>query len=522
MGGVLNPSRLLCAHCLVLGIGLAVCGHISAAGPNTRVVAVSVPTALQQALDAAEPGDVIEVADGLYSLSGDLTITRSGTEAKPIFIRAKHRGRAEITGRGEVLFKEVAHVVMEGFTFTHCARYRGWPWGNVTLQDCHHVRFTRNTLHLCEDRSMADKKGLQQWVCITGRRSHHNRIDHNLFDRKTMRGDFIAITGDDYGGECCSQHDRIDHNHFRDYQHGGGQNMLETIRAGSNDDGANDVSAFLTIEDNLFERCNGEVEMISLKCSDNRVLRNTILDCHGSVSLRLSNRSVVAGNFFIQTDKADPKLRYGGVRFYGSGHKVYNNYFENLNGYGMCAPLNIMPGSYEQGQPQPERGVVCTPAKNCQVVFNTWVNCNTLRLGYDSSARPLPPRGCVFANNILYGGRDGEALVRFFEAEGIACSGNILFPRGAAKIEVSDADAPPFRIVDPGLAQTEGVWRLETDNGPAANAATGKYLHPTEDMDGQLRGAPPDLGADEYSTLPVRYRPLTPRDVGPDAGPFDP
>ena len=474
---------------------LLLCGAVTA---QERTVPVSTVEGLQQALEAAQPGDVIEVADGTYSLSGNLTVTRSGTEENPIVIRAKHRGRAEITGKGEVLLKGVAYVAMKGFTFTHCARYRGWPWGNVTLQDCHHVRFTRNALRLNEDRSMADKKGLQQWVCITGRKSHHNCIDHNLFDRKTMRGDFITVTGDDYGGECCSQHDRIDRNHFRDYKHGGGQNMLETIRAGSNDDGANDVSAFLTIEENLFERCSGEVEMISLKCSDNRVLRNTIVDCHGSVCLRLSNRSVVAGNSFIQTDKADPKLRYGGVRFYGSGHKVHNNTFENLNGSGMCAPLNIMPGSYEQGRPPPKKGVVCTPAKNCQVVFNTWVNCNALYLGYDSSERPLPPRGCTFANNIIYGGMDTKPLLKFHAADGITCSGNILFPKGKAEVGLSTPDPSAFRIVDPGLIRVGGVWRLRKNTGPGANAAKGPYA------------------------LPICHRPLTPKDVGPDAGPPDP
>ncbi|HEX6431280.1 MAG TPA: hypothetical protein VF008_26500, partial [Niastella sp.] len=48
---------------------------------------------------------------------------------------------------------------------------------------------------------------------------------------------------------------------------------------------------------------------------------------------------------------------------------------------------------------------------------------------------------------------------------------------------------------------------------PLINAASGAYV--TDDMDGQIRGGNPDIGADEYSNATITRRPLTPEDVGP-------
>ncbi|HYO60105.1 hypothetical protein [Archangium sp.] len=49
-----------------------------------RTVQVSTVTALRNAIAAAVAGDRIEVADGAYSLSDWVVVTRSGTAANPI------------------------------------------------------------------------------------------------------------------------------------------------------------------------------------------------------------------------------------------------------------------------------------------------------------------------------------------------------------------------------------------------------------------------------------------------------
>ena len=53
------------------------------------------------------------------------------------------------------------------------------------------------------------------------------------------------------------------------------------------------------IENNLFERCSGEVEVISIKSSDNIIRNNTLLECEGVVALRHGDRNTVNNNLFI-------------------------------------------------------------------------------------------------------------------------------------------------------------------------------------------------------------------------------
>ncbi len=49
---------------------------------------VSTPTGLQNAIAIANPGDEIVLANGTYAITGNLSITRAGTIAQPIVVRA--------------------------------------------------------------------------------------------------------------------------------------------------------------------------------------------------------------------------------------------------------------------------------------------------------------------------------------------------------------------------------------------------------------------------------------------------
>lgn len=74
-----------------------------------RVKRVTPATGLQQALDAAEPGDVITIAPGVYYES--VSVTASGKPGAPIVICAEEGGTATISGGTSPDFKlEFAHV----------------------------------------------------------------------------------------------------------------------------------------------------------------------------------------------------------------------------------------------------------------------------------------------------------------------------------------------------------------------------------------------------------------------------
>mgnify|MGYP002384435643 CR=1 FL=1 len=74
------------------------------------------------------------------------------------------------------------------------------------------------------------------------------------------------------------------------------------------------------VEHNLFERCNGENELISNKSSGNIYRYNTLLDSPGAqLSLRHGNDCIVLGNILRNTE---------GIRILGDRHKVLSNYLE--------------------------------------------------------------------------------------------------------------------------------------------------------------------------------------------------
>ena len=92
--------------------------------------------------------------------------------------------------------------------------------------------------------------------------------------------------------------------------------------------------------------------------------------------------------------------------------------------------------------------------------------------------------------------------------------GNIIYNTNGA----GDMPAGSFIIVDPKLMKdTSGEYHLQKGS-PAIDAGNGDYSTVTLDMDGQLRRAPLDTGADEFSTTAVIARILKPADVGYKTG----
>ena len=252
------------------------------------------PEHLEEAIRGAGVGVTVPLADGVYTTTRPIRIEgKRGTLQDPIVVRAVHRGKAVISGDAGVVIRDCKHLVLEGLTRTQDADQPA-----MLLDNCRHVRVTRNRFRL---RERARPRRMEHWVYVVGAWSGHNRIDHNLFERKVSSGSQVFVRGDDTT-LVCSQHDRVDHNHFRNVVYADGQNGHETIRTGSNDLGATGRSSFTTIEQNLLEQCSGEQEIVSLKSSDNVVRNNTLLNCRGAVCLRLGNRNIVSGNLVLATD----------------------------------------------------------------------------------------------------------------------------------------------------------------------------------------------------------------------------
>jgi hypothetical protein len=407
---------------------------------------------------------------------------KHGTASQPITVVAANRGEAVIND-GQLEIVNSSYVTFEGLKWTNS--------DTLKITSSNNVRLTRNHFRLTEEESL-------DWVLIGGADSHHNRIDHNLFEEKHQLGNFITIDGSE---TQQSQYDLIDHNHFRNIGPRA-ENEMEAIRVGWSE--ISESNGYTIIEYNLFEECDGDPEIISVKSNDNTVRYNTFRASQGTVTQRHGNRGEFYGNFFF----GEGKPGTGGIRVYGQDHKIYNNYFEGLTGTGYDAALQLDGGDVDTSGALSSHWRVY----RATVVNNTFVN-NTSNIEIGANY-DLAPVDSIIANNVVTGS-EGKLFNELMTPENMTYTGNIAWPTGSATIGVTEPTSS-INPVDPLLADDGSVHHISADS-PAIDAGTSGYAFVTEDMDGQARTGTVDIGADEHSSAAATRGPLTATDVGPEA-----
>jgi poly(beta-D-mannuronate) lyase len=315
----------------------------------------------------------------------------------------------------------------------------------------------------------------------------HHRLDHCYFAGKPNESPTMQV-------ECTGEptFHEIDHNHFGP-RPPLGKNGGETMRVGYSHQSMNEGR--VTVEANLFERCDGELEVISNKSCDNVYRGNTFLECAGMMTLRHGNRCRVEGNFFLGNHKRGS----GGIRVIGEDHVVVNNYIDG-----------VMQGAFWVTSGIPDSPLVgYFQARNCLIAFNTVARsqgpCIELAAGLGSSGRTLPPEGITVANN-LFVLEPGEALLKGTEDRGYRWVGNVVSGTDVAPL-------PGLRVSNVSLALTAGLLRFPA-SGPRI-LAEGSFPTVTTDIDGQPRATPLDIGCDQLSSAPVLSHPLSAAEVGP-------
>lgn len=470
---------------------------------------------LLSALKNLNGADIIEILPGEYNLNAKVIITTSATKENPAIIRAKKPGTVKFIGNTWFSFKNASFITLEGMEFLS----NDGP--AVELLGCNNVRVTNNVFHLKETKRSS-------WVYIGDEEgakintSHHNRIDHNLFENKKELGNFITIEGTMAPEFQVSQYDLIDNNYFRDIGPRA-ENVLEAIRIGSSYVSLS--SGFTVIEKNLFERCDGDPEVVSIKSSDDTVRYNTFRECLGVVSLRHGNRSTVDGNYFFGNgrtgefvDNTNKKwiLGTGGVRFCGDNMKITNNYFEGLTGVNWDASLALTNGDADYGM-----GFPLTKhfrSRYILVAFNTFVNNKSnIEIGYDGGGFQnnwwkLPPSEITIANNVVVG-KEGKLIDVITAPINSLLMGNYLFPQNSALIGGKFAD-DEVKVVNPKLEKVGDVWTL-SKHSPIRKKSIGKFPVVNRDIHGQARSVKTDPGCDEINHSNKINKPLTKEDVGP-------
>lgn len=478
-------------------------------------------TDLQSKVNAASPGDTFIVPNGTYN-DFYSSFTVLATAENPITIKAETVGSVTLTGDSHFVFKKSSHLILEGFVFD-CT-------GNntlVKLEASNNIRLTRNVFELTTANSM-------KWIVVTGYYndytfqflSHHNRIDHNIFKNKDTAGNYITIDGtynEDKIINQQSQYDKIDHNYF--YNNGPRiENEKESIRIGNSQ--LSTTSGFTTVEFNLFEDCDGDPEIVSVKSCDNIIRHNTFTKSYGTLTLRQGNRNRVEGNYFfgggkvngvfITSDNQEQTIYTGGIRAYGTDHVIINNYLEGLQGTLFDAPITLTQGDAIDGvntdQSLHYRGERITIANNTLVN-----NAYGIEIGYAKSngAYNHPLKDIIIANTIVMGSEHSMIKIYNDQFGEVTWSNNVMYPTGSAVLNEDgySFSSSEVSIEHPNLGLTGNLWKA-TYTTPM-KAYTASTLTIDEDIDGQARSLLSTVGADNYSTESVLYAPVGIDDVGP-------
>ncbi|MBT5828932.1 MAG: hypothetical protein HOH77_01960, partial [Candidatus Latescibacteria bacterium] len=298
----------------------------------------------------------------------------------------------------------------------------------------------------------------------------------------------------------------IHHNHFVDIPDGKTNNGYETIQliTEGNPFDPEPGACGSVIEYNLFERCNGEAEVISVKSNNNLLRRNTFRDCRGGLVLRHGDGNTVSESFFL----GDKEPRAGGVRLQGEDQVVVNNTFRSLSAYGVA----MMDGTPDDLYIRTERALIA---------FNTFAGCSpALVVGQNHSKHPngTAPQDCVIANNaFMLRASDvpGDVLktvklVQDDEPVNWTWEGNIT----DGDLGMSARDGIQIGELNLDLLKN-GVVTPTTSSG-LIGKAKGKYPDITNDVLGHSRGSKKTIGCVEFPSGIEDGGPLVESDVGPE------
>jgi poly(beta-D-mannuronate) lyase len=434
---------------------------------------VSSAAEINEVIGKLQAGDAVVMAGGTWK-DQEIRFRAEGTAERPITLRAETPGKTLLTGESSLTI-EGEHVVVTGLNMKD-----GKKATNGIFVAGKHCRLT--------ECSVTDST-YKFFVHLGGT---ENRMDHCYLAGKTSESPTLQIEA-----EAQPNHHLIDHNHFGP-RPPLGRNGGETMRVGYSWQSMSNSAT--VVEHNLFDRCDGELEIISNKSCENVYRNNTFLDCAGMLTLRHGNRCLVENNFFI----AHHKRGSGGIRVIGEDHKIINNYIDGVYQGGIWITSGI--------ENSPLKGYF--RAHNVVIAFNTIVDsrgpCVDVSAGMGTSQRTLYPENITIANN-LFSVPENGTLLKGKESESFKWLGNV------ATVTKSDVSTnhSGIKILDPKLTRAADGLLRPAVSSPLRGVAQGEFSGIKYDIDGQPRTGRIDVGCDQVSDAPVTNRPLRAKDVGP-------
>ena len=360
------------------------------------------------------PGDSVVLTSGNWK-DFEIVFEGQGTAEQPITLMAQEKGKVILSGQSNLKLAG-EHLVVSGLVFTN---------GYTPTEAVVSFRKSKDELasHSRVTETVIDKFTNPErfepdyWVAMYGR---HNRFDHNHLEGKRNKGVTMAVRLDTEASR--ENHHQIDHNYFgpRPIL---GSNGGETLRIGTSHYSRSD--SLTRVENNYFDRCDGELEIISNKSGGNVFKGNVFYESRGTLTLRHGHGNVIEGNVFFGNG-AD---HTGGIRVINKRQTIRNNYLEGLAGYRFGGALVVMNGVPNSPINRYD------PVEDALIENNTLVNSDHIQLAAGSDAeRSAVPVNSKFDNNLIYNESSKDIFTLYDDVTGISFNDNVLHDVKEAQI----------------------------------------------------------------------------------------
>ncbi|MCU4157107.1 polysaccharide lyase 6 family protein [Carboxylicivirga sp. A043] len=401
---------------------------------NSEGSKVSSVDEFHTAVKQAQPGDVIVLAAGVWQ-DAELKFDANGTAEQPIKLTVEKKGAVTLEGQSRITISG-EHLIVEGLVFKNgysptsevisFKKKKGVYANNCRVTEC-----------VVDNYNGPERFESNTWIAIYGK---NNRVDHcYLVDKRNIGVTMTVRMVDEL---CRENNHRIDHNYFG-YRQNLGANGGETLRLGTSHYSLSTCGT--TVENNYFEYCDGEHEIISNKSCGNHFLNNTFMECRGTLTYRHGNDNVAEGNVFF----GNGKEHTGGIRIINKRNKAINNYFADLTGYrfrGALVIMNGVPNSAINRYHQVDGGVFTN---------NTFVNCDHIQLcaGSDEERSATPINSLVENNVFLHQGRDNIFTI-YDDISGIEFKNNFV----AENINTANLDVTKTKLT--AAKNENGIYEI--------------------------------------------------------------
>ncbi|MCL4106174.1 UNVERIFIED_CONTAM: hypothetical protein GTU68_058480 [Idotea baltica] len=372
---------------------------------TAREYRVSNQQEYRQASENLEAGDTVVLANGVWQ-DFEIVFEGVGSKDKPIVLTAQDKGQVVISGMSNLRLAG-EYLLVSGLVFkngqTPSEAVISFRKNNDELAN--HSRVTETVI---EKFSNPERFESDYWVALYGK---HNRFDHNHLEGKRNKGVTMAVRMTTEASR--ENHHLIDHNYFgpRPIL---GSNGGETLRIGTSHYSRS--NSLTRVENNYFDRCDGELEIVSNKSGGNVFKGNVFYQSRGTLTLRHGQDTVIEENVFFGNG-AD---HTGGIRVINKRQTIRNNYLEGLAGYRFGGALVVMNGVPNSPINRYD------PVEDALIENNTLVHSEHIQLAAGSDVeRSAAPSNSHFRSNLIYHKNGRDVFTLYDDVGGISFVDNV-------------------------------------------------------------------------------------------------